>query len=146
MTFRILFCGLLCFTLFACQSNTENNEEQSSDETGENTTVETPTNDDSAIDKSLMQGKWVSAEDEKSFFTLTDDKLTMGYDGVEMTDGVITWVKSCEDSAADADSKYFSVVEGGTNTMCYYLVSVSKDKLEYSNAARGNTLSFVRAK
>jgi hypothetical protein len=94
---------------------------------------------DQALDR--MQGRWRSTDDDRSVVEIDGDRVTSSYDGEVMDEGTLGFVESCPEGGEGLGF----VIGGETGEgLCYYLVEVDEDRLEYSYAARGNTLAYRR--
>lgn len=93
-----------------------------------------------ALDR--MQGEWRSTDDPLSVIEISADRMISVYDGEELAVGTIEWVDRCPESVGDGLS--FTVGNDEDGVLCYHLLRLDDDRLEYSYSARGNTLSYER--
>lgn len=91
----------------------------------------------------MIQGSWVSVEDPKAKLIITKDKYILGYEGSknDTVDYTISH-KSCTDSAENED--YYIYLP--KDDMCYIVVDANEKNLSFIYTARGNTLTYTRAK
>lgn len=99
--------------------------------------------DASAIPQ-MIQGSWVSVEDPKATLVITQDKYILGYEGTK--DDTVDYTishKSCTDSTESKEDYYLFIPK---DDMCYIIVDANEKNLSFIYTARGNTLTYTRAK
>ncbi len=92
----------------------------------------------------MIQGSWVSVEDTKATLVITKDKYILGYEGTK--DDTVDYTishKSCTDSTESKEDYYLYLPK---DDMCYIVVDANEKNLSFIYTARGNTLTYTRAK
>lgn len=97
----------------------------------------------------LLVGTWQSTDDPNSMVTFTETERTDSYKGTNSaTVSPYEMAYNCEgDAPPSADGKapsYLRTIEGNDDDQCWYVVSVTADRLELSYVGRGNSLVYER--
>ena len=93
--------------------------------------------------KNLLQGKWVSADDEKSSIEFTETEKIDYYDEEEMNRAEFQVYLSKVEKIEDDNGSHL-IVDVDGEAMEYTVVHVGANDLELTYLARGNTLKYIR--
>jgi len=95
-----------------------------------------------------LRGRWQSVEDPKNIIVIQDSRFINYYDGAEVSNEELQVFQQCEGPCAagqDLGDMACFMTKGETDTICYALVSLDEQNLEYSMiGGAGNTLQFKR--
>lgn len=95
----------------------------------------------------MLQGKWQSLDDAKSFFEIQGTSLIHSYDGQKMDARIFEFSADCSGNAcAGGASDYGCYTSAGEMDIeCYSIISITDSELQVSVAGgRGNTLRYKK--
>lgn len=95
-----------------------------------------------------MQGEWLSTDDAQSSVLVEGLIWTDLYDGQMMGQSVVFAGSGCADGSGEGVDtiELFVIGSADAGSLCYSVLSVDANRMELSYLARGNTLTFTRAK
>lgn len=94
----------------------------------------------------LIQGSWVSVDDENSSIEITADNWISKYSGEDDYENEYIISNQCANSIDDAQNpngNYISMSDYG-EIYCYEIIKLDDETLEISYLDRGNTLTYKR--
>jgi len=147
MKTRLIFLAtaITCFILTACSGNSGLNTSIDENKTDSTAGIqEQPSNFE------LLQGKWQSNDDKTNFLVFEKNHRKEISEGMQNWDDEEFILKDqCENETNKADNnskekdRYISCIK---SDLCWYIESVSKEKLILQYMGRGNTLTYTRTK
>lgn len=157
MNKKIIHFGLtLLFTSFlaSCGKEASKKTEDKKDSTEKSTQTSTPKTEEKTTKSTmdLLQGKWQSIDDSKSFVVFENNLRKDIYDGEKsIEDEVFVLSDECQnplDKEANKErnppkekDKYISCVK---TDMCWYILELDDKTLSLSYMGRGNTLTYKK--
>ncbi len=93
--------------------------------------------------KSLLQGKWLSVDDDKSVIEFTADEKVDFYEDKELNRDKFQIYSSKNNQVKDDDGSHL-IVSAENGDMEYTIVYVGANNLELTYLARGNTLKYKK--
>jgi hypothetical protein len=147
LTFLAILSALLIFA--ACNSNP--GLKTNNDKTGQtDTNVADKSGENQSSNFELLQGKWQSTDDKTNFLVFDKNRRK------EIAEGMQSWddeefilTDQCENESNKADNnskekdRYISCKK---SDLCWYIVSISTERLTLQYMGRGNTLTYTRVK
>ena len=144
--------AVTCLILAACNGNSEqkttnNNENKTDSAISKN--VDKPDNNQQS-NFELLQGKWQSDDDKTNFLVFDKNQrkeISEGMQSWDNEDFILTDQCQNESNKADKNDKekdrYISCKK---SDLCWYILSISTEKLSLQYMGRGNTLTYTRVK
>lgn len=98
-----------------------------------------------AVNRALMQGKWVSQDDPLASLEVVGSEQTNTYDGQVVATSLVTFSETCPEGEP-MGAVFFTQEMGGdpANLPCYMILDLTADRMELSYVGRGNTLVYIR--
>ena len=137
---------LMILNLYSCKS--EINQKENTSKTGLSKDSTVTKKETSEQKNNLLDGIWISTEDEKSSVEIKSNVWTELYTGEKPESYKFSKGDTClagADSKSNPDGKYITVFDPDGNR-CFFIVSLSESKLELSYVGRGNTLTYKKKK
>jgi len=151
MKIRLTFLAILVSFLILAACNSNPGLKSNNDKTGlTDTNLAEKPGKNQSLNFELLQGKWQSTDDKTNFLVFDKNHRK------EISEGMQSWddeefmlADQCgnESNKADNNSKekdrYISCKK---SDLCWYIVSISTEKLTLQYMGRGNTLTYTRVK